>query len=83
MAMWGLDAGGVRSDTRFRRRTSPHVQPEDFRGRETIVGFVSAMREAFPDLRVEVEVLVEDGRYEDGMIAEWGVSGLGGALLAR
>lgn len=38
-----------------------HLIPEDLQGREAIVGFVQAVRDAFPDLRVEIEVLVEDG----------------------
>jgi predicted ester cyclase len=37
-----------------------HVQPVDFHGDEAIVGFVKALRGAFPDLKVEVTVLVEE-----------------------
>ena len=38
-----------------------HVLGEDMRGREAIADFVTALREAFPDLQVEIEVLVTEG----------------------
>ncbi len=38
-----------------------HVTGEDMRGREAIADFVTALREAFPDLQVEIEVLATEG----------------------
>ena len=38
-----------------------HVTGEDMQGREAISAFVTALRGAFPDLRVEIEVLVTEG----------------------
>lgn len=38
-----------------------HGADRDFTGSEIIVGFVRGLREAFPDLHVEIEVLVTEG----------------------
>ncbi len=38
-----------------------HALEGDIQGREGIAGFVAALREAFPDLRVEIEVLATEG----------------------
>jgi predicted ester cyclase len=38
-----------------------HVTGGDMQGREGIVEFLTAIREAFPDLQVEVEILVTEG----------------------
>ena len=38
-----------------------HVLEGDVQGREGIAGFVAALRDAFPDLRVEIEVLATEG----------------------
>jgi len=38
-----------------------HLADRDFHGHAFIVAFVDQLRSAFPDLAVEVEVLVEDG----------------------
>ncbi len=38
-----------------------HATDGDIQGREGIAGFVTALRDAFPDLRVEIEVLATEG----------------------
>lgn len=38
-----------------------HLADRDFHGHAFIVTFVNQLRSAFPDLAIEVEVLVEDG----------------------
>ncbi len=38
-----------------------HVLEGDVQGREGIAEFVAALRDAFPDLRVEIEVLATEG----------------------
>ena len=38
-----------------------HGSEGDYTGPEVIVGFVGALREAFPDIQVEIEVLVTEG----------------------
>ena len=38
-----------------------HGTDGDSRGHEAIVGFVTALRDAFPDLRVEIQVLATEG----------------------
>ena len=38
-----------------------HVTGEDMRGREAITEFLTVLREAFPDLQVEIEVLATEG----------------------
>lgn len=38
-----------------------HGAGEDTRGREAITGFLTALRDAFPDLRVEIEILATEG----------------------
>lgn len=38
-----------------------HVLEGDLQGREGIVEFITALRVAFPDLRVEIEVLATEG----------------------
>lgn len=38
-----------------------HVTGEDMRGREAIAAFGTELREAFPDIQVEIEVLATEG----------------------
>jgi steroid delta-isomerase-like uncharacterized protein len=38
-----------------------HVNGEDWSGREAITGFLTSVREAFPDLHVDIEVLATEG----------------------
>ena len=38
-----------------------HLTDQDVRGRRFVKGFVKELRRAFPDLRVEVNVLVSEG----------------------
>ncbi|HUF54549.1 MAG TPA: ester cyclase [Dehalococcoidia bacterium] len=38
-----------------------HATDGDIRGQDVITGFVGALRDAFPDLRVEIQVLATEG----------------------
>ena len=45
----------------FTRDYVVHLADRDFRGHTFVVGFVQQLRYLFPDLALEVEVLVNDG----------------------
>jgi predicted ester cyclase len=49
------DADPWAADAEF---TAPGAQ---FSGRDTVIGFIAMLQEAFPDLRLEIEHLLTDG----------------------
>ncbi len=57
-----LDKGNAGAAAEFFAPTYVvHLADQDLRGPQVVKGFVNELRRAFPDLRVEVDVLVSEG----------------------
>ena len=57
-----LDKGNAGAAAEFFAPTYVvHLTDQDLRGPQVVKGFVNELRRAFPDLRVEVDVLVSEG----------------------